>query len=44
MHVECIIYSVPETIVRINNIELEKCVVIDGYRPIPSSVISQQDA
>lgn len=38
MHVEGVIYSVTETTVCINNIELEKCVVIDGY--IPSSVIS----
>jgi hypothetical protein len=31
MHMEGVIYSVSETIVCMNNIELEKCVVIDGY-------------
>jgi hypothetical protein len=39
MHVGRIIYTVTETIICVNNIKLEKFVVIDGY--IPSSVISQ---
>jgi len=31
MHVEVVIYFVTETTIFIKNIELDKCVVIDGY-------------
>lgn len=42
MYEGSIIYTVTETIVCINDIDPDKCVVIDGCT-IPLSVISQRD-